>query len=128
MAKIFKTDTQEQALKEIVENLKIVSTLNKLLENEDVSDCKVKIMGILNTGSLNEQLPIPYNQLTSSLKDYRKKLIKDIQDKSKNYNIQLDDNEKRILGMITDPEPDLKAELESEPNPESSFPINETYY
>jgi hypothetical protein len=101
MAKIFKTSSQEQALKEIVDGLKIVTSLNRLLEDEDVNDCKVKVMGSTNSGNLNEQIPIPYNILTSPLKDYRKKLVKEISDKSKTYSIQLDDSEKETLGIET---------------------------
>lgn len=99
MAKIFKTDTQEQALKEIVESLKIVSSLNVLLSDEDVSECKIRINGSTDSGTLNEQIPIPYAMITPQLKDYRKKLIKDILDKSKNYSIRLDDSENDIIGI-----------------------------
>lgn len=99
MAKIFKTDTQEQALKEIVESIKIVSSLNILLSDEDVSECKIRINGSTSSGTLNEQIPIPYAMITPQLKDYRKKLIKDILDKSKNYSIRLDDSENEIIGI-----------------------------
>lgn len=99
MAKIFKTDTQEQALKEIVESLKIVSSLNVLLNDEEVTECKIRINGVTNSGSLNEQIPIPYAMIVPQLKDYRKKLVKEILDKSRSYSIRLDDNENEIIGI-----------------------------
>ena len=71
MAKIFKTDMQEQALKEITDSFKAV----------------------------NEQFPIPFNLISTQLKDYRKRLIKDISDKSKTYSIRLEDSEYEIIGV-----------------------------
>ncbi|WP_097005301.1 hypothetical protein [Lacrimispora amygdalina] len=99
MAKIFKTNSQEQALKDIVDSLKIVSSLNELLKDEDVSECKIKVMGTTKCGSINEQIPIPYTMIASPLKDYRKKIVKETLDKSKTYSIKLEENEEEILGI-----------------------------
>lgn len=97
MAKIFKTDSQEKALKEIVESLKIVEALNGVLAHEDMADCKLKITGSYAEGTVNETVPMPFSAISSQLKDYRKKLVKDIQDKSKAYSISLDDGELEII-------------------------------
>lgn len=98
MAKIFKTDSQEKALKEIVESLKVVDAINRLLEHEDMIDCKIKITGSYPEGNVNEMLPIQFSLISSQVKDYRKKLVKEILDKSKVYSIALDDEELSILG------------------------------
>lgn len=99
MAKIFKTNSQEQALKEIVDSLKIVSALNEILDDEDVSECKIRVNGTTKSGQINEQIPIPFTMIASQLKDYRKRLVKEIQDKSKNFSIKLDENENEIISM-----------------------------
>ena len=99
MAKILKTNSQEQALKEIVDSLKVVSALNEILDDEDMSECKIRINGTTKSGQINEQIPIPFTMIASQLKDYRKRMVKEIQDKSKNYSIKLDENENEIISM-----------------------------
>ena len=99
MAKIFKTDMQEQALREITDSLKIVDSLNRVLADENISDCKLKITGLTGFKAVNEQFPIPFNLISTQLKDYRKRLIKDISDKSKTYSIRLEDSEYEIIGV-----------------------------
>lgn len=142
MAKIFKTNSQEQALKEIVDSLKIVSALNEILEDEEVSDCKVRVNGTTKSGQINEQIPIPFTMIASQLKDYRKKLVKEIQDKSKNYSIKLDDNENEIISMKKKKEADTATNKsvetesksddfneESEPDTQpSSYTPNNSYF
>lgn len=113
MAKIFKTDTQEQTLKDIVDSLKIVTSLNVLLADETMNDCKIRVSGMTEAEQVNEQIPIPYAMISPQLKDYRKKLVKDILDKSKNYSIRLDDNENEILGIKTKKEPEPVATCET---------------
>lgn len=97
MAKIVKTNQQEQALKEISENLKTVASLNIILKDEAVSDCKIKIMGKTTDSVLSEQVLLPFSLIVNQLKDHRKRLIKDILDKSKLYNIVLDDEDNAIV-------------------------------
>lgn len=142
MAKIFKTNSQEQALKEIVDSLKIVSSLNEILEDEEVSDCKIRVNGTTKSGQLNEQIPIPFTMIASQLKDYRKKLVKEIQDKSKNYSIKLDENENEIISMkkkketdaatITPVETESKSDEFNEESEQdshsSSYPSNNSYF
>lgn len=142
MAKIFKTNSQEQALKEIVDSLKIVSALNEILEDEEVSDCKIRVNGTTKSGQINEQIPIPFTMIASQLKDYRKKLVKEIQDKSKNYSIKLDDNENEIISMKKKKEADTATNKpveteskldefgeESEPDSQpSSYTPNNSYF
>lgn len=142
MAKIFKTNSQEQALKEIVDSLKIVSALNEILDDEDVSECKIRINGTTKSGQINEQIPIPFTMIVAQLKDYRKKLVKEIQDKSKNYSIRLDDNENEIISMKkkkdienvmkvaaeTETEPDDFGEDFDKTEPKSSYISNGNFY
>lgn len=108
MAKIFKTDSQEKALKEIIDSLKIIDSINRSLKDEEISDFKIRLTGSTESGNVNETIPMPFTTISSQLKDYRKKLVKDVQDKSKTYSIALDDSEKEILGMRT-------LELKKEP-------------
>lgn len=97
MAKIFKTDNQEQALKDIVDSLKVVDSLNKIINNEDITEYKVRLNGESEMCSLNETFIIPSNLILNTLSDHRKKLIKEIKDKSKTYHIELDDKELDII-------------------------------
>lgn len=117
MAKIFKTDSQEKALKEIIDSLKIIDSINRALKDEEIFDFKIRLSGSTENGNVNETIPMPFTTISSQLKDYRKRLIKDVQDKSKTYSIALDNSEKEILGMkSTEPkkeiiEPENKIEL-----------------
>ena len=97
MAKIFKTNQQEEALKSIVENLKNVEIINKLLENENIENCKLRLMGNIDDIKINEQFDLPYSLLTPTLKDYRKSIVKDTFDKSKKFHIELEEKEIDIL-------------------------------
>ena len=100
MAKIFKTDQQEEALKSIVENLKTVEIVNKLLDFNDIENSKVRIMGNVQKQKVNEQFDLPYNLLIPTLKDYRKAIVKDTFDKSKKFHIELEDREVDILNNV----------------------------
>ena len=128
MAKIFKTDSQEQALKEILENLKIVESLNKILAAE-IQKCKVKITSTESEVSVNETVAAPFAILLQPLKDYRKKLVADINGKAKTYSIQLDDAELAII----DPsamQPKVEKQPVQEPQKEQLQPeqqLEESY-
>ena len=100
MAKIFKTNQQEEALKSIVENLKTVEIINKLLDFDDIENSKVRIMGNVQKQKVNEQFDLPYTLLIPTLKDYRKTIVKDTFDKSKKFNIELEDREVDILNNV----------------------------
>ena len=100
MAKIFKTDQQEEALKSIVENLKTVEIVNKLLDFNDIENSKVRIMGNVQKQKVNEQFDLPYNLLIPTLKDYRKTIVKDTFDKSKKFHIELEDRGVDILNNV----------------------------
>ena len=100
MAKIFKTNQQEEALKSIVENLKTVEIINKLLDFDDIENSKLRIMGNVQKQKVNEQLDLPYNLLIPTLKEYRKTLVKDTFDKSKKFHIELEDKEVDILNNV----------------------------
>ena len=100
MAKIFKTNQQEEALKSIVENLKTVEIINKLLDFDDIENSKVRIMGNVQKQKVNEQFDLPYNLLIPTLKDYRKTIVKDTFDKSKKFHIELEDREVDILNNV----------------------------
>ena len=100
MAKIFKTNQQEEALKSIVENLKTVEIINKLLDFDDIENSKVRIMGNVQKQKVNEQLDLPYTLLIPTLKDYRKTIVKDTFDKSKKFHIELEDREVDILNNV----------------------------
>ena len=126
MAKIFKTNSQEQALKEIIDSLKIVSSLNELLKDEDVFECKIKIMGSTKCGSINEQISIPYVMIASSLKDYRKKLVKETLDKSKSYSIKLEENEEEILGIRAKKEVEVKDTEENSTESDTEIEVKES--
>jgi hypothetical protein len=129
MAKIFKTNSQEQALKEIVDSLKIVSALNEILYDEDVSECKIRVNGTTKSGQINEQIPIPFIMIASQLKDYRKRLVKEIQDKSKNYSIKLDENENEIISMKKKKETETKLiedEIKEDDLKEKTIEVEQT--
>lgn len=100
MAKIFKTNQQEEALKSIVENLKTVEIINKLLDFDDIENSKVRIVGNVQKQKVNEQLDLPYTLLIPTLKDYRKTIVKDTFDKSKKFHIELEDREVDILSNV----------------------------
>lgn len=100
MAKIFKTNQQEEALKSIVENLKTVEIVNKLLDFNDIENSKVRIMGNVQKQKVNEQFDLPYTLLIPTLKDYRKTIVKDTFDKSKKFHIELEDKEVDILNNV----------------------------
>lgn len=100
MAKIFKTNQQEEALKSIVENLKTVEIINKLLDFDDIENSKVRIMGNVQKQKVNEQFDLPYTLLIPTLKDYRKTIVKDTFDKSKKFHIELEDREVDILNNV----------------------------
>ena len=97
MAKIFKTDSQEKALKEIIDSLKVVEAINHMMVHENMSDCKLRVTGTYEEGTVNETIPITFSIVSSQIKDYRKRLVKDIQEKSKTYSISLDDDELAII-------------------------------
>lgn len=96
MPKIVKTSSQETALKEIQENLKVLDALNGVLE-DSLDNCRIRVIGNSNGKTVNEQFCIPYGQISVALKDYRKKLINDITSKSRTYSIILDENDLAIV-------------------------------
>ena len=118
MPKIVKTNSQEAALKDIQDALKIVSSLNVLLPEKGLTDCKIRMTGVGEGKSINETFAIPYSQLLMPLKDYRKKLIAEINQKSKTYSIVLDDSDLDII------DPDRAKNNELPPKSESG----ESYY
>ena len=126
MAKIFKTNTQEQALREITESLKTVASLNKILASDELKDCKIRVNGVSGRTQINEQVPIPFGLLSVLLKDYRKKQVKEIMDKSKANNIRLEDNENEIIGLKTAAEKEKAAE--PEPEQDDEIPSEDSYY
>ena len=132
MAKIFKTNDQEKALREIIDSLKIINTINIIMKDENIRDLKVRLIGQIDSGSLNEVVPMPFTVIASQLKDYRKRLIKEVLDKSKTYSIRLEDEENEIHGIRGKKEPEVV--LESEPEqledaadeePEAETPVTE---
>ena len=46
MAKIFKTNDQEKALREIIDSLKIINTINIIMKDENIRDLKVRLIEI----------------------------------------------------------------------------------
>lgn len=106
MPKIVKTDSQEAALKDIQEALKTVASLNNLLPDSGLSDCKIRMSGTAEEKSVNENFSIPYQLIQLPLKDYRKRLIAEINQKSKTFSIVLDDSDKAVMN----PEKKVKTE------------------
>lgn len=119
MAKIFKTNDQEKALKDIIDSLKIINSINIIVKDENIKDLKVRLTGQVDSGTLNEVVPMPFTVIASQLKDYRKRLTKDVLDKSKTYSIRLEDEENEILGIKVKKEPEVI--LEDEPVKEEKF-------
>lgn len=112
MAKIFKTNDQEKALKEIIDSLKIINSINVVMKDENIKDLKVRLTGQIEDGTLNEVIPMPFTIIASQLKDYRKRLTKDVLDKSKTYSIRLEDEENEILGIKVKKEPEVVPEVQ----------------
>ena len=132
MAKIFKTNDQEKALREIIDSLKIINTINIIMKDENIRDLKVRLIGQIDSGSLNEVVPMPFTVIASQLKDYRKRLIKEVLDKSKTYSIRLEDEEHEILGIRVKKEPEVVLEAEpvqvedaADEEPEAETPVTE---
>lgn len=125
MAKIFKTNQQEEALKSIVENLKTVEIINKLLDFDDIENSKVRIMGNVQKQKVNEQLDLPYTLLIPTLKDYRKTIVKDTFDKSKKFNIELEDREVDILNNVKEKKDGDANEVIPKESNEDENEINE---
>lgn len=125
MAKIFKTDQQEEALKSIVENLKTVEIVNKLLDFNDIENSKVRIMGNVQKQKVNEQFDLPYTLLIPTLKDYRKTIVKDTFDKSKKFNIELEDREVDILNNVKEKKDGDTNEVIPKESNEDENEINE---
>ena len=132
MAKIFKTNDQEKALREIIDSLKIINTINIIMKDENIRDLKVRLIGQIDSGSLNEVVPMPFTVIASQLKDYRKRLIKEVLDKSKTYSIRLEDEENEILGIRVKKEPEVLLEAEpvqvedaADEEPEAETPVTE---
>ena len=132
MAKIFKTNDQEKALRKIIDSLKIINTINIIMKDENIRDLKVRLIGQIDSGSLNEVVPMPFTVIASQLKDYRKRLIKEVLDKSKTYSIRLEDEENEILGIRVKKEPEVVLEAEpvqvedaEDEEPEAETPVTE---
>ena len=97
MPKIVKTDSQEAALKNIQDALKTVTSLNNLLPESGLKDCKIRVTGMAEGKNINEIFYIPYQLIQVSLRDYRKRLIAEINQKSRTYSIVLDETDTAII-------------------------------
>lgn len=117
MAKIFKTNEQEKALKDIVDSLKIIGSINTIMEDEDIKDLKIRLTGTVAAGAVNELIPMPFSIISSQIKDYRKRLIKEVLDKSKTYSIRLEEDEKEILGIKTKKNEEEKTAVNEQTTP-----------
>lgn len=95
MAKIVKTETQEQALKDITEKLKVVASINPLFVAEDLDNVRIKVT---SDNGVNTLVPMPFQYVSAGFKEYRKKLVAEILTKAKANAIVLDDEDLKILG------------------------------
>ena len=102
------------------------------MKDENIRDLKVRLIGQIDSGSLNEVVPMPFTVIASQLKDYRKRLIKEVLDKSKTYSIRLEDEENEILGVKVKKEPEVVLEVEpvqvedaADEESEAEMPITE---
>ena len=105
MAKIVKTSEQEQALKQILDDLGRIKTLNVILNSSEAA--------VLITAGRTKYNP-SYDKATvdTLVSDIRKPLVTEVKSLSKKYSIVLDDDDCRILDNKIEPakEPDLVAE------------------
>ena len=101
MAKIIKTETQEQALKDITEELKIISVLNPIIEAEDsIDNIKLKIISDSEDYPVNATIPMKYAYLAACMRDYRKRLVSDVTNKAKANAIVLDESDTATLNAL----------------------------
>lgn len=97
MAKIVKTETQEQALKDITEKLKVVAAINPLFAAEDLDSVRLKIT---SDSGVNTLVPMPFQYVAAGIKEYRKRLVTEILTKAKANAIVLDEEDQKILGTV----------------------------
>lgn len=118
MAKIVKTNQQEESLKIITNNIKIIEKINKLINFKDTKSSKLKINLINNIESVNEQLDFPFDLIYPILNDYRKILIKNVNELTKKFNIELEEND---INILENKEPENIIEIKDEEFAKDSF-------
>lgn len=101
MAKIVKTETQEQALKDINEKIKIISAINPLFTEEVLDNTKLKVTADKEDGNqVNTVFPISFALIAGNIKEYRKKLVNEVITKAKANAIILDEDDTAILNQV----------------------------
>lgn len=93
MAKIIKTDTQEQALRTINSNLRTLAGINSLLNSKGEESYGISI----TTGKQRALVLIEKSFGDKLLQDIRRKLVKETISLTKKNSIVLDDNDLKIL-------------------------------
>lgn len=105
MAKIIRTNDQETALKTINESLKILVQLDEILSLTEPEDVKTKIAGFVKLDGQNPDaqekktvsLSLPYLYFIPVIKEYKRTLVNSITSKSKEFHIELEEEEKKLL-------------------------------
>ena len=92
MAKILKTEDQNNALATINKNLKSVASINSILSSKDDTG---ELIYIVAGDKL--KLPVPVTQITPLLTGIRKAMADEVKQLSKQYFINLDNNDMNIL-------------------------------
>ena len=99
MAKISKTEEQEQALRDVAAGLKI---LRKLKEFSDKADQKYSLVVTANSVD-GESVRCAFTPddtiIIDFLKDYKKRLIKRVAKTGADFRIEFDDSEKILLSI-----------------------------
>ena len=92
MAKILKTEDQNNALTTINKNLKSVASINSILSSKDDTG---ELIYIVAGDKL--KLPVPVTQITPLLTGIRKAMADEVKQLSKQYFINLDKDDMNIL-------------------------------
>ena len=92
MAKILKTEDQNKALATINRNLKAVASINSILSSKDDTG---ELIYIVAGDKL--KLPVPVTQITPLLTGIRKAMADEVKQLSKQYFINLDNDDLKIL-------------------------------
>ena len=92
MAKILKTEDQNNALATINKNLKSVASINSILSSKDDTG---ELIYIVSGDKL--KLPVPVTQITPLLTGIRKAMSDEVKQLSKQYFINLDNDDLKIL-------------------------------
>ena len=92
MAKILKTEDQNNALATINKNLKSVASINSILSSKDDTG---ELIYIVAGDKL--KLPVPVTQITPLLTGIRKAMADEVKQLSKQYFINLDKDDMNIL-------------------------------